>query len=125
MARNGYQICDSDTHVGPAADLLAQYLTAREQAKLTSWESYKSVQRRTGHVIYTRGARAYRRRLGRADTDTAATSTGYMAGFTGAHKGQDPSRWSMRMRRHVSKTWTWRAWMSISLYPPAGLEPGR
>jgi hypothetical protein len=78
MARNGYQIFDADTHVGPAAEILAQYLTAQEQAALTSWEPYKSVQRRTGHVTYTRGARAYRRRLGLADTDAAA-STGYMA----------------------------------------------
>jgi hypothetical protein len=90
VARNGYQIFDADTHVGPAAELLARYLTAQEQATLTSWEPYKAVQRRTGHVTYTRGARAYRRRLGLADTDAAA-STGYMAGFTGAHKGQEPS----------------------------------
>jgi uncharacterized protein len=90
VARNGYQIFDADTHVGPAAEILAQYLTAQEQASLTSWEPYKAVQRRTGHVTYTRGARAYRRRLGFADTDATA-STGYMAGFTGAHKGQEPS----------------------------------
>ena len=56
MARNGYQIFDADTHVGPAAESLARYLTAQEQARLTSWEPYKSVQRRTGHVTYTRGA---------------------------------------------------------------------
>jgi predicted TIM-barrel fold metal-dependent hydrolase len=91
VARNGYQIFDSDTHVGPAAEILTQYLTTHEQAKLTSWEPYKVVQRRTGHVTYTRGSRAYRRRLGLADADTSAASTGYMAGFTGAHKGQDPS----------------------------------
>ena len=77
MARNGYQIFDADTHVGPAAEILAQYLTAKEQATLTTWEPYKAVQRRTGHVTYTRGARAYRRRLGLADTDAAATSPGY------------------------------------------------
>ena len=86
----GIRIFDADTHVGPAAEILARYLTAQEQASLTSWEPYKAVQRRTGHVTYTRGARAYRRRLGLADTDAAA-STGYMAGFTGAHKGQEPS----------------------------------
>ena len=56
MARNGYQIFDADTHVGPAAEILARYLTAQEQATLTSWELYKAVQRRTGHVTYTRGA---------------------------------------------------------------------
>ncbi|MGH8071968.1 MAG: hypothetical protein ACRERE_43405 [Candidatus Entotheonellia bacterium] len=83
MARSGYQVFDSDTHVGPAADILARYLTTQEQAKLASWEPYKSVQARTGHVTYTRGARAYRRRLGLADTDTSAASTRYMACFTG------------------------------------------
>ena len=67
MARNGYQIFDADTHVGPAAEILARYLTAQEQASLTSWEPYKAVQRRTGHVTYTRGARAYCRRLGLGD----------------------------------------------------------
>jgi len=49
------------------------------------------MQRRTGHVTYTRGARAYRRRLGHADTDVAAASPGYMASFTRARKGQDQS----------------------------------
>jgi hypothetical protein len=29
MARNGYQIFDSDTHVGPAAEILTPYLTAQ------------------------------------------------------------------------------------------------
>src|SRR5215470_9868835 len=91
MARNGYRIFDSDTHVGPAAEILEPYLAAGERAKLASWEPYKSIQKRTGHVTYTRGARAYRRRLGLADTDASAATTGYMAGFTGAHKGQDPS----------------------------------
>ena len=43
MARNGYQIFDADTHVGPAAEILARYLTAQEQARPTSWEPYKAV----------------------------------------------------------------------------------
>jgi hypothetical protein len=76
--------------VGPAAEILARYLTAQEQATLTSWAPYQAVQRRTGHVTSTRGARAYRRRLGHADT-AAAARPGDMAGFTGAHKGREPS----------------------------------
>ena len=91
MARDGYRIFDSDTHVGPAAEILTRYLAASEPAKLTSWEPYKSIQRRTGHVSYTRGARAYRRRLGVVDTDSSSGTAGYMAGFTGSHKGRDPS----------------------------------
>lgn len=39
------------------------------------------MQRRTGHVTYTRGVRSYRHRLGLADTDAAAARTGYIAGF--------------------------------------------
>jgi predicted TIM-barrel fold metal-dependent hydrolase len=91
MARDGYRIFDADTHVGPAADILEQYLTAREKAHLAPWEPYRSVHQRTGHVTYTRGARTYRRRLGQPGADTSPASTGYMAGFTGAHKGKDPS----------------------------------
>lgn len=91
MAREGYHIFDSDTHVGPAADILTQYLTAHEHAQLSPWEPFKAVNPKNGHVTYTRGARTYRRRLGTAAVDTSAATTGYMAGFTGAHKGQDPS----------------------------------
>jgi len=32
MARQGYKIFDADTHVGPAADIPARYLTALERA---------------------------------------------------------------------------------------------
>lgn len=91
MARDGYKIFDADTHVGPAGEILNRYLSAAEQAKLTSWETFKSVQRRTGHETYTRGARSYRRRLGLAQADPGDASAGYMAGFTGAHKGKAPS----------------------------------
>lgn len=109
MARNGYQIFDADTHVGAAAEILAQYLMAQEQATLTSWEPYKAAQRRTGHVTYTRGARAYRRRLGLADA--AAASTGYMAVLLGRAKARSPRRSSMRIRRPASRTWTSKVWM--------------
>jgi hypothetical protein len=91
MARDGYRIFDADTHVGPAADILAQYLTAPDKAKLSAWEPYKAINKRSGHATYTRGARTYRRRLGSAQADTSASTSGYMAGFTGAHKGKDPS----------------------------------
>ena len=30
MAKNGYKIFDSDTHVGPQADILAQYQSAAD-----------------------------------------------------------------------------------------------
>ena len=91
MARDGYKIFDSDTHVGPAANILEGYLSAQERALLDDWAAYKSVQARTGNVTYTRGARSYRRRLGEAEAPEASGKAAYMAGFTGAHKGKDPS----------------------------------
>lgn len=67
MARNGFRIFDADTHVGPAADVLEQYLTAAERRRLDPWESYKVVDSQSGHVEYARGRRNYPRRLGSAD----------------------------------------------------------
>jgi hypothetical protein len=68
MARDGYRIFDSDTHVGPDAGILASYLSEAEKERLRSWEVYKS-QDRSGHVTYTKGQRRYSRRLGTAEPD--------------------------------------------------------
>jgi hypothetical protein len=40
VARNGYRIFDSDTHVGPVMDVLDKHLAATERAKLPAWEEY-------------------------------------------------------------------------------------
>jgi hypothetical protein len=37
MARDGYRIFDSDTHVGPDAAILSAYLSAAEKDRLTGW----------------------------------------------------------------------------------------
>ncbi len=50
MAREGYTIFDSDTHVGPAADILAQYLTPQERDQLSPWEPFKSGNPKNRHV---------------------------------------------------------------------------
>lgn len=89
MARAGFKIFDSDTHVGPFVDILDPYLDAATKASLAEWEPYKQAHHRTGHVTYTRGQRRYRRQLGTATA--VETPGGYMAGFTGAHKGREPS----------------------------------
>ena len=68
MARDGYRIFDSDTHVGPDARVLAGYLSSAEKDRLSGWEAYKS-QDRSGHETYTKGQRRYRRRLGTAEPD--------------------------------------------------------
>ena len=75
MARDGYRIFDSDTHVGPDARILANYLSASEKDRLHGWAAYKSVDR-SGHETYTKGQRRYRRRLGMAEPDEAPA--GYM-----------------------------------------------
>ena len=88
MARNGYRIFDSDTHVGPDARILAGYLSEAERDRLRGWEAHKSTDRH-GRETYTKGQRRYRRRLGTAAADEAPS--GYMAGFTGVKRLRDPS----------------------------------
>ena len=82
MARNGFKIFDSDTHVGPYLDVLEPYLAQSEKAKLAGWDQYRTT--RAGHVTYTKGQRHYRRRLGSARSED--TSGAYMAGYTGVKR---------------------------------------
>jgi uncharacterized protein len=89
MARDGFKIFDSDTHVGPYAEILDKYLAAGEKQRLQGWDSHKSVNEKTGHVTYTKGQRKYRRQLGTAKADE--TPAGYMAGFTGVKRDRQPS----------------------------------
>lgn len=88
MAKNGFKIFDSDTHVGPVMDVLERYLADAEKAKLAAWEPHKTTNKR-GHVTYTRGQRRYRRRLGTATPED--TPGGYMAGFTGVKREKEVS----------------------------------
>ena len=88
MARDGYRIFDSDTHVGPDARVLAGYLSEAERERLRSWETYKAADRH-GRETYTKGQRRYRRRLGMATPNEAPG--GYMAGFTGVKRTREPS----------------------------------
>jgi uncharacterized protein len=89
MARNGYRIFDSDTHVGPYMEVLENYLTDAEKRRLAGWEQYKTVNSH-GHQTYTKGQRVYRRRIGDAKADQ--TPAGYMAGFTGVKRERDVAR---------------------------------
>ena len=106
MARDGYRIFDSDTHVGPDARILAGYLSSVEKDRLSGWEAYKS-QDRSGHETYTKGQRRYRRRLGTAEPDDAPS--GYMAGFTGVKRC--PRRLSTLILASASRTWITRVSM--------------
>jgi len=88
MVHDGYRIFDSDTHVGPDAAILSDYLSQAEKDRLAGWEQYRSSDR-YGHVTYTKGQRRYRRKLGAAEPDE--TPAGYMAGFTGVARERQPS----------------------------------
>ena len=83
MAKNGFRIFDSDTHVGPLINVLDQFMTDAERKKLEGWAEYKAVNKK-GDITYNRGQRRYRRKLGTAKPE--ATPGGYMAGFTGVKK---------------------------------------
>ena len=90
MAKNGYKIFDSDTHVGPYMEVLSKYVTEAEKARLPAWETYRSVNSH-GHETYNKGQRHYRRRLGAASPED--TRGAYMAGYTGVTKRErDVSR---------------------------------
>src|SRR5205823_3821344 len=88
MARDGYLIFDSDTHVGPDALILEPYLNAADKERLAKWEPYRATGR-SGRVTYSKGERHYRRKLGTAMPDTQPA--GYMAGFTGVARERQPS----------------------------------
>src|SRR3989440_369290 len=87
MARNGYRIFDSDTHVGPYMDVLERYLSSAEKAKLADWEPHRAKSK--GFPVYTKGQRRYLRKLGTAQAEP--DQGGYMAGFTGAKREREPS----------------------------------
>jgi len=88
MAKDGYRIFDSDTHVGPLMNVLDQFMTDAERKKLEGWSEFKTVSKK-GDITYTRGQRRYRRKLGTAKAD--ANPAGYMAGFTGVAKKREVS----------------------------------
>lgn len=83
MAKNGYRIFDSDTHVGPVMNVLDPFMTDAERKKLEGWSEFKTVNKK-GDIVYNRGQRRYRRKLGTAKADS--NPGGYMAGFTGVAK---------------------------------------
>ena len=90
MARKGFKIFDTDTHVGPYVNVLEPYMSARDKQVLEEdWAEFKGKGARTDNTSYTRGARKYLRRLGEAEADTS--KKGYMAGFIGAQKKKPSS----------------------------------
>ena len=88
MAKDGYNIFDSDTHVGPLMNVLDPFMTDAERGKLAGWSEFKAVNKK-GDITYNRGQRRYRRKLGTAKADP--NPGGYMAGFTGVAKKREVS----------------------------------
>ena len=85
MASNGYKIFDSDTHVGPSADILERYLSANDRDKLKGFAEFRTQNRRTGHSTYNFNTRQYTRRLG--DPEARPPDAGeYMTGFVAQHR---------------------------------------
>jgi len=64
MAKNGYKIFDSDTHVGPQADILERYMSAGDLGKLKEFEGFLRKNDKTGHSTYNFNTRKYARGLG-------------------------------------------------------------
>ena len=85
MAKNGYKIFDSDTHVGPQADILAQYMSTTELDRLKPFDEFKAESNRTGHTTYNFNTRKYTRRMGDAEGRESKPGE-YMTGFTSQHK---------------------------------------
>jgi uncharacterized protein len=87
MARNGYLIFDSDTHVGPNMDVLSPYLSTKELEALEPLSQYKRGNR------YMIGERKYDRKLGDAEAKPVDPNA-YMSGlFSGGSKRtQQPAR---------------------------------
>ena len=85
MAKNGYKIFDSDTHVGPSADILERYMSAAERERLKGFEEFRAENRRTGHTTYNFNTRKYTRRIGEPDAREADPRE-YMTGFTARHR---------------------------------------
>ena len=44
MARDGFKIFDSDTHVGPSMNVLDKYLSAADKGRLADWEAMEGHQ---------------------------------------------------------------------------------
>src|ERR1041385_780662 len=88
MARDGYRIFDSDTHVGPDAAILEPYLSAADEERVAPCARHRAAGR-SGRVTYTKGERHYRRKLGAAAPEAAGA--GYRAGFPGVARERQPS----------------------------------
>src|SRR5688572_5709806 len=94
MAKNGFRIFDTDTHVGPMMEVLDKYLTDAERSKLPAWQQYADVRQKEdfhkNSTNYIKGMRSYKRVLGEA-TVREKKFEGYSAAYDGPKKSRTPS----------------------------------
>jgi len=88
MARGGFRIFDSDTHVGPSMNILDATWRRRE-SPAADWEQWKDVNPRTGRVTTPRADATTTPSRQRA---AEKASAGYMAAFTGANRARPSPR---------------------------------
>ena len=67
MARDGYRIFDSDTHVGPDAAILSTLSERGRKGPARRLGEYNRATGRSGHVTYTKGQRQLSPPLGAAE----------------------------------------------------------
>ena len=107
MARDGYRIFDSDTHVGPDAASSRPISAQPRGTRLAGWAEYESRDRH-GKITYTKGQRRYRRRLGEAEPDDRAGRL-YGGIYRRQARRASPRRRSMPIPPRASPTWISRA----------------
>ncbi|MFI5268961.1 MAG: hypothetical protein ACHQ7M_16420, partial [Chloroflexota bacterium] len=91
MAKDGYLIFDSDTHVGPPMEVLEPYLSRPEIAALAPYAAHR--RQRSGASVYAIGERHYDRVLGQAESEAEGLlrQKGHAA-VGGALRGPEPEK---------------------------------
>ena len=107
MARDGYRIFDSDTHVGPDAAILERYLSAADKDRLAGWAEYKSRPTATA-MSPTRKASAATA-AGSATPSRMPRLPATWPASPASSATRDPRRWSMPTPPRASPTWISRA----------------
>jgi predicted TIM-barrel fold metal-dependent hydrolase len=83
--KDGYKIFDSDTHVGPLADIINRYLSVADRERLKTFDAYRRRRDDSDHYTYNFNTRKYPRRIGDG-TARSVDPNEYMIGFTAQHR---------------------------------------
>ena len=109
MARDGYRIFDSDTHVGPDAAILSTLSERRREGPARRLGAIQVAPTATAMSPTPRGSARYRRRLGDAEPRRRRRPATW-PGFTGVKRdARAVAAGRCRSRRRASPTWISRA----------------